>query len=67
MLTDAKLQKMTRAEIEKMLNEYFFRAGILFERLQSCNMIEGDGYLIRKDASNYAVKLLKSHWKEPNE
>ena len=67
MLTDSKLQKMTRSEIEKILNETVFRAGILFERLQSCSMIEGDGYQFRKDVANFAIELLKTNWREPNE
>lgn len=67
MLTDAKLANMTRAELEKVLYESVFRSSILFERLQSCNMIDGDGYLMRRELANSAVKVLKSHWSNPNE
>jgi hypothetical protein len=67
MLTDARLQRMSPAEIEKILYESVFRASILFERLQACNMISGDGYTLRKELSKSAVKVLKSNWNTKDE
>ena len=67
MLTDAKLQQLSPSEVEKILYETVFRSSILLERLQSCGMIEGDGYLMRKEVANFACCLLKSSWRTEDE
>ena len=67
MLTDAKLRKMTRAEIEKVLYESIFRSSILLEHLQCCGLVVGDGYEMRKKVSKFACDLLKSSWREEDE
>lgn len=67
MLTDAKLMKMSRAEIEKVLYESVFRCSILLEHLQSCGLIDGDGYEMRRKASRFACDLLKNSWRNEDE
>ena len=67
MLTDAKLKKMSRAEIEKVLYESVFRCSMLLEHLQLCDLIVGDGYEMRKKVSKFACELLKSSWREEDE